>query len=101
MNKQDLETPIHEAFVRPMLMLGGERNLVLMLAMVAGVFILSIGTLWSIGAGLVLWVLGQWALTRAAEFDPQLSQVGIRSMRYKRFYPAQATPFGKLREYDR
>ena len=101
MDKENLETPIHAALSRPVLVLGGERNLVLLLAMVAGVFILSIATIWSIVLGLTLWVLGQWALARAAEFDPQLSQVGIRHLRFKRFYPAQSTPFARPREYER
>ena len=46
-----------------------------------------------------LWVLGTWALSRAAVFDPQLSKTGRRSLAFKRFYPGRATPFGKSREW--
>jgi type IV secretory pathway TrbD component len=95
---EELKTPIHESLNRPILLLGGERNLVLMLAVIAGVFILSLAKLWAALAGLVLWTVGQWTLSRAASYDALLSKTGPRSLRYRRFYSAQATPFGRLRD---
>ena len=94
----DSGIPIHEALNRPILMMGGERNLVLMLAIIAGVFIFSLAHVWAAVAGITMWVIGQWGLSRAAAYDPQLSQTGIRAMKYKRHYPAQATPFASDRE---
>jgi len=94
----ELKTPIHESLNRPILLMGGERNFVLMLAVIAGVFILSLAKLWAAVAGLVLWTVGQWTLARAAAYDAQLSKTGLRSLRYRRYYPAQATPFGRTRE---
>lgn len=91
-------TVIHESLTRQVLILGGERQLVLMLAVLAGVFILSLARLWAAVAGLVLWTVGQWALARAAAYDPQLSKTGVRLLRYRRFYPASATPFARQRE---
>lgn len=92
------DTPIHESLNRPILMMGGERNLVLMLAVIAGVFIFSLAHAWAAVMGVAMWMLGQWALSRAAAYDPQLSQTGIRAMKYKRYYPAQGTPFAAQRE---
>ena len=94
----DYSTPIHDSLNRPILMMGGERNLVLMLAVIAGVFIFSLAHVWAAIMGVAMWVLGQWGLSRAAAYDPQLSQTGIRAMKYKRYYPAQATPFAAQRE---
>jgi type IV secretory pathway TrbD component len=94
----ETRTPIHESLNRPILLMGGERNLVLMLAVIAGVFILSLAKLWAAMVGLTIWTIGQWALARAASYDPQLSKTGPRSLRYRRHYPAQATPFGRLRD---
>lgn len=94
----EYDTPIHESLNRPILMMGGERNLVLMLAVIAGVFIFSLAHVWAAVMGVAMWVLGQWGLSRAAAYDPQLSQTGIRAMKYKRYYPAQATPFAAQRE---
>lgn len=90
--------PIHESLNRPILVMGGERNLVLMLAVVAGVFIFSLARAWAAAIGIMLWMLGQWALSRAATYDPQLSQTGVRAMKYGRYYPAQTTPFAPQRE---
>jgi len=98
MNIDDLKTPIHESLNRPLLILGGERTLVLMLGIIAGVFIISLAKWWGAVLGIVLWTLGQWALSRAAGFDPQLSRTGFRSLKYRHYYPAQATPFAKHRE---
>jgi len=98
MTSDDLKTPIHESLNRPILLMGGERNLVLMLAVIAGVFILSLAKLWAAGAGLLIWTAGQWTLSRAATYDPLLSKTGPRSLRYRRYYPAQATPFGRSRD---
>ncbi|WP_297451458.1 conjugal transfer protein TrbD [Ferrovum sp.] len=94
----DEVTPIHESLNRPILMMGGERNLVLMLAILAGMFIFSLAKLWAAAIGIVLWVIGQWALSRAAAYDPQLSKTGARLMKYRRFYPSRATPYAKIRE---
>jgi type IV secretion system protein VirB3 len=95
---KDYGTPIHESLNRPILLMGGERNLVLMLAIIAGVFIFSLAHVWAAAIGITMWTLGQWGLSRAAAYDPQLSQTGVRSLKYKRYYPAQATPFAPHRE---
>lgn len=98
MTADELKTPIHESLNRPILLMGGERNLVLMLAVIAGVFILSLAKFWAAVAGVVIWTAGQWTLSRAASYDALLSKTGPRSLRYRRYYPAQATPFGRQRE---
>lgn len=94
----DNKTPIHESLNRPILMMGGERQLVLMLAIVAGIFIFSLHKLWAAGVGIGLWTVGHWALTRAATYDPQLSKTGSRLLRYRHFYSARSTPFAPARE---
>lgn len=98
MIQDDDKVSIHDALNRPILMIGGERNLVLMLLIVAGIFIFSLAKLWAAAVGIAIWVIGQWALTRAASYDDQLSKTGPRSLKYRRFYPAQATPFARQRE---
>lgn len=91
-------TPIHEALNRPILLMGGERQLVLMLMVIAGVFIISLANIWCAILGVTLWVIGQWALSKAATYDPQLSKTGPRSLRYRSYYPPSATPFAVNRE---
>lgn len=91
-------TPIHESLNRPILLLGGERQLVLMLMVIAGVFIISLANIWCAVLGISLWLVGQWALSKAATYDPQLSKTGPRSLRYRAYYPPSATPFAVNRE---
>ncbi|MGO9445708.1 MAG: conjugal transfer protein TrbD [Thiobacillaceae bacterium] len=92
------EVPIYTALNRPILVMGGERNLVLMLCVIAGVFIFSLAQVWAAVLGIGLWVIGQWALSLAAKYDPILSRTGLRHLRYARHYPAAATPFAPVRE---
>lgn len=89
------EAPVHRSLVRPMLLLGGERELVLMLAMVAGIFILSLFQVWAAVTGVVIWSIGMFFLQRMGERDSKLSKVFIRSFRYskKRYIPSASTPF--------
>jgi type IV secretion system protein TrbD len=98
MNQEQQEVPIYSALNRPILVVGGERNLVLMLGVIAGVFIFSLAQVWAAVLGIVLWVIGQWALALAAKYDPFLSHTGIRHLRYSRHYPAAASPFAPERE---
>lgn len=97
-SQHDPGTPIHEALNRPILLMGGERQLVLMLMVIAGVFIISLANIWCAILGVTLWVIGQWALSKAATYDPQLSKTGPRSLRYRSYYPPSATPFAVNRE---
>lgn len=98
MDEEVIDTPIHRSLNRPVLLLGGERALVLMLALIAGIFILSLAKLWAAILGVALWMVGSWGLARAGRFDPQLSKTGLRSLRFQRHYAASATPFARQRE---
>ncbi|MBU3595073.1 VirB3 family type IV secretion system protein [Polynucleobacter sp. 86C-FISCH] len=91
---------IHESLNRPLLFMGGERELVLMLLTIAGIFIFSLAKVWAAAIGISLWLVGHWILVKAAQFDPQLSKTGPRSLRYRHHYPATATPFAKIREVE-
>ena len=87
--------PLHRALIRPILVLGAERELVLSTALVAAGLIFSVHQWWSAVIGAGLWLLGLAALQQMARNDPLLSQVLARHLHYQRGYPARATPFGK------
>jgi type IV secretion system protein VirB3 len=95
----DFSVPLHQSMLRPMLLLGAERELILALGIVAGVFIVSLFQLWAAIFGLILWAVGAWVLTRAANFDPQLSKTFGRSLRYRKLYKSAATPFASPRKF--
>src|SRR5512143_25307 len=87
--------PLHRALIRPILLLGAERELVLSTALLAAGLIFSVHQGWSAVLGGGLWLVGLAALQRMAKADPLLSQVLARQLRYQAWYPARATPFGK------
>ena len=95
---EDISVPIHSSLNRPMLVMGGERQLVLMLGVVAGVFIISLAQVWAAIVGIVIWTGGQYLLARAAAYDVQLSKTGPRHLKYKKQYLSGATPFARSRE---
>ena len=98
-NNSHFSVPLHQSLLRPMLLLGAERELILALGIVAGVFIVSLFQLWAAIFGLVLWAVGAWVLTRVASFDPLLSKTFGRSLRYRTLYKSAATPFASPRRY--
>ena len=95
---EEYTVPIHNSLNRPMLVLGGERQLVLMLGVVAGIFIFSLAQLWAAIVGISIWTVGQYFLAKAAAYDPQLSKVGPRHLKYRKYYLSSATPFAATRE---
>lgn len=85
------EVVIHPSLMRPMLVMGGERHLVLMTGILAGIFIFSLHQLWAAGVGVLLWTVGLWALQALAKLDAQFSSVYLRHLRLRRFYPSHAS----------
>jgi type IV secretion system protein VirB3 len=96
---EDFGVPLHQSLLRPMLLMGAERELILALGVVAGVFIVSLFQLWAAIFGIVLWSVGAWALARAANFDPQLSKTFARSVRYQKLYKSAATPHATPKKF--
>jgi type IV secretion system protein VirB3 len=83
---------IHQSLTCPILLAGAERQLALANWITAAGLILGAGLHWySITMGVLLLTLGHWALVQAAKFDPQLSRVYIRHIRYQNYYPARAS----------
>lgn len=89
------EVTVHRSLTRPMLIMGGEREFVLMLGMLCGIFIVSLFQLWAAIVGVVLWVVGIFFLQRMGEKDPQLSKTFTRSLRHGRMMPSKSTPFAQ------
>jgi hypothetical protein len=45
----------------------------------------------TIATSALLVTFGHWALTQAAKFDPELSRVYLRHVRYQRVYPPRSS----------
>lgn len=84
---------IHLSLVRPMLLLGGERTLVILTAMVAGylgyLLTMRFGIHFGLPIGGGLWSACLFVLRRMGAADPQMWPIFLRSKRYKSFYPAR------------
>jgi len=86
--------PIHASLTRPLLLGGAERELVLVNGTIIAALIFGVGFHWvSLTIASLLATAGHWALTRAAKYDPRLSRIYVRHVRYQLFYPARA-PIG-------
>lgn len=94
--------PIHRVLWRFKLLLGGERELVLMVSVVS-VALPFIGmNMVAFAVGASLWLLAMPALRLLAKIDPQFSQVYRRHIKYRRHYPGRSRPYrDKLSAYDR
>jgi type IV secretion system protein TrbD len=92
------ETIIHQSANRPNLLLGGDRELVLVMVMIAGGLAFSLASWWGIGLAAVLWVASIGALQRMGKADPLLRPVYLRHIRYLDFYPAKSGLHGQTIE---
>ena len=82
---------IHQSLTRPILLAGAERPLAISNWITAAALIFGGGLHWyTVIMGAFLLTVGHWALVQAAKFDPQLSQVYVRHIRYQDYYPARA-----------
>lgn len=86
---------IHPSLHRASLVMGGEREPVMVSALLA----LMVGaggmTLVSALIAAVFWLLALFVLRQAAKADPLLIQVWLRHINQQDFYAAQSSPFGR------
>ena len=83
----------HRVLHRPSLFLGGEREPVLLTAILAGGVAVSGMNTVSLVVGVVLW-FGSLPLFRwMAKADPQMTKVYLRQLSYRGYYPARSRPW--------
>ncbi|TBC87764.1 conjugal transfer protein TrbD (plasmid) [Rhizobium leguminosarum] len=85
--------PIHRALSRPNLLLGADRELVLITGLAAIILIFVVLTIYSALFGAALWVVIVAALRIMAKPDPLMRRVYIRHMAYKSYYRATSAPW--------
>lgn len=87
---QVVRTRVRQSLLRPLLVLGGERELVFLSGMLAAILVLALGDVVLAAVGVAFWLIVLVVLQRMAKHDPQLSRVYLRHLNKKIFYPAQA-----------
>jgi type IV secretory pathway TrbD component len=83
-------TVLYRALHRPNLFLGGERELVMITAVVCGGLPASSLNLIATAIGLVLWVFLTGIFRMMAKADPYMSRVYLRQLNYGAYYPARS-----------
>jgi type IV secretion system protein TrbD len=83
---------IHQSLIRPVLVLGAERNLALVNWVTAFGLLLPWKGWYAAGTGILLMTVGHGALVYLAKLEPQFSEVYIRNLRLRQdYYPARAS----------
>jgi type IV secretion system protein VirB3 len=84
------EIVIHQSANRPNMLLGADRELVLLSAMLSAALTFVIATWWGILLGVILWVAAVAVLQRMGKADPLLRPVYARHVKYQPFYGAKS-----------
>lgn len=84
------EVRIYQSTNRPNLLIGCDRELVLLLGLLCAALVLSVATIWAAAVGAATWAASVSVLSRMAKVDPLLRSVYIRHVRYASFYPAKS-----------
>ena len=74
------EIVVHQSANRPNMLLGADRELVLLSAMLSAALMFVIATWWGILLGVILWVVAVGILQRMGKADPLL-RLGVRPPR--------------------
>jgi type IV secretory pathway TrbD component len=84
---------IHRALSRPNLLMGADRELVLITGLAAIILIFVVLTVSSALFGIAVWTVVVAALRMMAKADPMMRRVYIRHISYKPTYRATSTPW--------
>lgn len=87
------ETPLYRALYRPRLLLGGDRTLMIVVLFATALLTIVSGNIVSITFGLVICVVGVYALRKAAKADPLMWPVYRRHVKYSGYYPPFSRPW--------
>jgi len=88
-------SPIHRALSRPNLLMGADRELVLITGLAAAILIFVVLTIYSALLGVAVWIVIVGVLRMLAKADPLMRQVYIRHISYRLHYRPTASPWRK------
>ena len=86
---------IHSALNKPNLLMGAERELILVVGLFSAMMVFIALTWETFIVGIVMWIVITTLLRMMAKADPLMSKVYLRQLKYNSFYPAHSTPFKK------
>lgn len=90
LDDQPVLTAMHASVHRPQLLMGGDRELVLLAGLLGGVMGVSVMTIMSFFIAGVSFGTIVMVLARLGKADPLMRKVYSRHIRYRDFYPAKS-----------
>ncbi|MCX8570875.1 conjugal transfer protein TrbD [Aminobacter sp. MET-1] len=84
---------IHRALSRPNLLMGADRELVLLAGLAAVILIFVVLTIHSAVLGIAVWILVVAALRMMAKADPMMRRIYLRHVSYRSYYRPTSTPW--------
>jgi type IV secretion system protein TrbD len=84
---------IHRALSRPNLLMGADRELVLLTGLMAVILIFVVLTIYSAVFGVLVWTLVLGVLRLMAKADPMMRRVYLRHVSYRQHYRATSSPW--------
>ncbi len=85
--------PFPRVLSRHNLVLGGEREPVLVSAITCGMLAIPTMNLIGIVSGVLFWLASLQVWRWMAKADPQMLRVWIRALKYRGYYPAYSRPY--------
>lgn len=87
---------IHRALSRPNLLMGADRELVLVTGLAAVILIFVVLTWYAALLGLAIWSVVVAMLRMMAKSDPLMRQVYVRHIRYRHDYRPTSSPWRRF-----
>ena len=87
---------IHRALSRPNLLMGADRELVLITGLAAVILIFVVLTVYSAIFGVAVWIVIVGALRMTAKSDPMMRQVYLRHISYRPMYRPTTSPWRRF-----
>ena len=87
------QIPIYRALNRPNLLMGGDRELVLVTILSTVFLIVLLASWYTVAIGVVVWFFGMWGLRWMAKADPRMRELYLRHIKYSQNYDAKSGPF--------
>jgi type IV secretion system protein TrbD len=89
-------SPVHRALSRPTLLMGADRELVLLAALTTVILIFVVLTWYAALFGVAVWLAAVAALRMMAKADPQMRRIYLRHISYRSHYRPTSTPWRKF-----
>lgn len=87
---------VHRALSRPNLLMGADRELVLLTGLISIILIFVVLTWYAALFGMAIWLVAVAALRMMAKADPLMRRVYLRHVSYKVHYRPTSTPWRRF-----